>query len=319
MAEAEIFIVLLIYLALVGLGGSMIIGSEQDTFSFGYSYHAVPYTVTQQFYDKGVTENNANLVEVTGTWDIDTVSGLYPVELANRALIPATTSYEARAQFGSVRPINWSYTEKYWLDNINLNSADYFKILINSWDMGTASSYYYLTIEGSNVFIERQQYFLGVEAWNTRFGSYSIPLNTHKLNISYNYSFISWNVPFGDITVKIEDTPVFTIKAEDLGFPLSDVRMPITRQADIKTNIGSPLRGYHVNVLSHYEDVGVRQYNETVDGGLVQSIDYVENFFRVLTWQVSDTLIPLMFKFLFIGIPEVALFYIGFRLLRGGG
>jgi hypothetical protein len=301
----------------------------------GQWYGPQNYTVTQDF--KTVSPDDIALKDVWGAWTMDNTNGLYPTQLIDRAWLGDLFGhqYMARCQFGNVRLVNNTFTEKYYLNNINRNDDDYIAILMTyqGTAITTGSDEILLEIKGNKVYLRHDILEFGYVITSTVYDKgYTIPVGVTSGNISYKAvavndgktdaltGKVASNVNgMYDFYVYWEDTLAFTYSYEEL---IQTASSNLQRQADIRTNIGAPNEAYNLEILSHYEDVRVVQI-DTDSSGYYVAMSWTTTLLGVLTWNIPISISndPIMtpLLFLFVGLPEFGLGYIIVRLLRGGG
>jgi hypothetical protein len=246
--------------------------------------------------------------------------------------------YWARVQFGNVRLINKTFTEKYYLNNINRAVGDKVKILLTyqGTAITTGSTETYLVIDGSRVYIEVDTLELGYALPGlTKIydKGYTLPAGVTGGNISYKVVLANGGVTdpmtgelssnvnnFYNVYVYWENQQVFAFDYTEI---MQSAAANLQRQADIQTNIGGEGQGYYLQVLSHYEAVGVVTIS-TENGqdltGIDNALGWVTTWLGVMTWGIPINVgIPPIILFCIIGIPEAAFAYIAARLIRGGG
>jgi len=264
------------------------------------------YTVEQSFTN--VTASDIHLINVWGKWSVDTTNGLYPTTFIDRSWLPLFNEYWARCTFGNVRLINNTWTEKYYLNNINRADGDKVKILITyqGTTINTGSTETYLVIDGSKVYIEVDTLELGYNVPGlTKIydKGYTLPAGVTGGNISYRAEFanggitdpmtgqLSSNVNnFINIYVYWENVEAFVFDYNEI---LQSAAANLQRQADIQTNIGGEGQGYYLQVLNHYENVGVVKIS-TENGvditGIDSALGWVTTWLGVMTWGIPLTL-----------------------------
>jgi hypothetical protein len=310
---------------------------DMAALNVGQWYGPHNYTIKQTFTDN-LTSAQVNLKNVWGTWDINNTDGLHPTGFIDRAWNPFEDQYLARAQFGNVRLINNTFSEKYYLNNINRDASDYTAILVSSQGtmITTGANEILLVIEGDRVYLESDTLEFGylLPGGRTIYDKgFQIPAGVTSGNISYKAEFANGGVTdpmtgglgsnvnnFFNFYVYWEDQLAFSYGYNEL---MQTAASNLQRQADIRTNIGQPGEAYRLQVLSHFEDVHVVQISTEIGADLTgydEALGWVTTLIGVLTWGLTVNVgIPTEILFLFIGLPEFALGYILVRLLRGGG
>jgi hypothetical protein len=294
------------------------------------------YTVEHSFTNMSAAD--VHKIDVWGKWSMDSANGLYPNDYINRAWIPFTSDNWARVQFGNVRLINNTFTEKYYLNNINRASGDMVKILITyqGTAITTGSTETYLVIDGSKVYIEVDTLELGYALPGlTKIydKGYHLPAGVTSGNISYRAEFANGGMTdpmTGELSSNVNNfinVYVYWENQQVLAFDYTEILQAaasnLQRQADIQTNIGGNSQAYTLQILSHYESVGVVQIS-TENGadltGIDSALGWVTTWLGVMTWGIPINVgIPPIILFCIIGIPEAAFTYIAARLIRGGG
>jgi hypothetical protein len=281
----------------------------------------------------GAMLQDYNVKDVYGSWSINDTYGLYPSEYVNKAWNPLENQNMARCTFGSVRKINDTWTEKYYLNNINRATTDYTAVVMR---YGTFTNSLFfpgsyeicLVVEGGHVYVEEYQYVLGAVFTNKIHEGYHIPSGTISGNLSYKAVPMSpsvnpdwYQVGFEemrlyDYYVYWEDQLVFVVPAS-MQFQITGSD-DYQRQADIRTNIVGDSEAYVLQVLSHYEDVHVSAQAVTNYESEKTSWEFVGTLLGIYLFNIPfDTGIPTYLLLCFVDVPVVAVGYIGVRLVRG--
>src|SRR5271157_83156 len=167
--------------------------------NYGYMSQYNNYTISQDFRSVSslpqIAEN-----DVWGTWAINQTYGLYPTSLVNRDWVLGS-NYMARCTFGSVRYLNNSWTEEYYLNNINRNSNDFTGILMR-YGTYQSSLYFpgsyelYLCIKGNQVYLQEVNYAFGliIPGGNPINMGYTLPAGVTSGNISYTATLDNGNI-----------------------------------------------------------------------------------------------------------------------------
>jgi hypothetical protein len=336
MADSEITWLITI-LAILSIFAAVCTAYSQSyvDFPLGNYYGPHNYTVTQNFLN--ISTGDIHKTDVWGSWSHDNTSGLYPTGFIDRSWLPGE-DYWSRVQFGNVRLVNNTWTEKYYLNNIARASNDKTKILIASQGttITTGSTELYLVIDYNRVYLEMDTlefgYTIPLTGTQIYDKGYHIPGGAIKGNISYTAEFANGGIT-DPMTGKLSSNVnglinVYVYWDGALTFYYTYEELPqaaaanLQRQADVQPNIGAD-DAYSLQILSHYEDVRVVQISTdsgTNITGYDDVLDWTTTLIGVLTWGIPfDVGIPQWILFLCIGLPEFALGYIIVRLLRGGG
>jgi hypothetical protein len=297
-----------------------------------YFYNGGNYTVSQSFQNANVTAAGIGLKEIKGQWAVDSIKGLYPTELWNNNWLPLTYDYEARATFGTVRYVNNSWEESYYLKNINMAASDTVGIVIKT---GTYQNSLFfpgsyemiLSIRGDQVSVKENNYVAGLNIGGNEFPAFTIPGGATEGKISYKAVAVGWRKDAATMEHIIDfnveaywnDTKMALITYDNFQMVAGSDLM--TRSADIRTNIGAPATAYELNIISHYEVVTVQDdtsENDPLQYGEINKFLIILG--DVLLWGVPlETPIPTWILMFIIGVPEFIIGYIIARLIRGGG
>jgi hypothetical protein len=313
MADAKPFFILLIYFSIASIVLSTI-GATSDSIDFGFDYSNF-FNVTTSFTTNNLTFTNINFENVYGKWWIDNESGLYPVVLENTNWLAELFGYNnvASCKFGEYRLINNTYTEKFYLKNINAHAGNEISFLMyeltDSTNFGLNHNEYWISIKGNEFYIYDNYYLLN-HLQNTKVLYHNfLGNNLQDLNFSYELRYHQVNISKIDVLVYVEDVQKDAYQIDNSifyagssGFFFRDNH----KKTEVMTN------NLDVKIISNYQNI-VKNTDEDLT-----FINFMQALMKIILWVLPENVCPYVWQIIFLKVPEFIMFYLGLSLLRGG-